>query len=68
MTTKKAKPSSISVARRRRIDRLERKLLAVEAQIARLERDKHLGLAQQDHFALWHRSTLFVSLHSDGLH
>jgi hypothetical protein len=40
--------------------RLEQKLRAVEAQIARLERDPDLGLAARDHFILWRRPCLFA--------
>ena len=44
---------------RRMILRLERQLKGVEAQIARLERDKTLDLAMQDHFLVWKRPSLF---------
>jgi hypothetical protein len=33
--------------------RLERQLQAIEAEIARLEKDNSLKLATQDHFILW---------------
>jgi hypothetical protein len=33
--------------------RLERQLQAIEAEIARLEKDDSLKLATQDHFILW---------------
>jgi hypothetical protein len=45
---------------RRMILRLERQLKGVEAQIARLEKDKTLDLAMQDHFLVWKRPNLFA--------
>jgi hypothetical protein len=63
MTSKKRKPSS---AVRQRIVRLERELAAVEAEITRLEQNKRLGPAKDDHFALWRRATLFRSPRSEG--
>ena len=45
---------------RRKILRRERQLKGVEAQIARLEKDKTLDLATQDHFLLWKRPSLFA--------
>jgi hypothetical protein len=65
MTSKKRKPSS---AVRQRIVRLERELAAVEAEITRLEQNKRLGPAKDDHFALWRRATLFMSPRSEGRH
>jgi hypothetical protein len=56
MASKRRKPAD---AARRRIVRLNRELASVEAQIARLEKDTSLGLAQRDHFALWRRPSLF---------
>jgi hypothetical protein len=58
MTSRKRKllPSA-----RRHLFRLECKLAAIEAQIARLEKDPDLRLARQDHFILWKRPTFFVS-------
>jgi hypothetical protein len=41
--------------------RLERQLRGVEAQIARMEKDKSLDLAKQDHFLLWQRPSLFAA-------
>ena len=58
MTTKK-RISAPSV--RRKILRLEQKLKGVEAQIARLEKDKTLDLAMRDQFLLWKRPNLFAS-------
>jgi hypothetical protein len=52
----KRKPSS---AVRQRIDRLERELAAMEAEIAQLEQNKGLGPAEDDQFALRKRATLF---------
>jgi hypothetical protein len=46
---------------RREIAQLEQKLRAVEAQIARLERDPDLGLAERDHFIIWKRPCLFAA-------
>jgi hypothetical protein len=45
---------------RREIARLEQKLRAVDAQIARLERDPDVGLATRDHFIVWKRPCLFA--------
>jgi hypothetical protein len=45
---------------RHRLARLLQKHAAVEAQIARLEKDRSLGLATRDHFDLWHRPSLFA--------
>lgn len=44
----------------RRSAKLERELRIVEAQIALLERDAGLNLAEQDHFVLWRRPNLFA--------
>ncbi len=57
MTNRKCKPTPSD---RRRILRLERELQAIEAEIARREKDKSLGLAPQDHFILWRRPSLFA--------
>ena len=57
MTNRKRKPTPSD---RRRILRLERELQAIEAEIARREKDKSLGLATQDHFILWRRPSLFA--------
>jgi hypothetical protein len=65
MTGKKRKEVSSD---RRRLTRLERKLQAVEAQIARLEQDRSLDLAEQDHFVLWRRPSLFAPWPSDLRH
>jgi hypothetical protein len=65
MTSKKPK---LSPSARRRISQLEQELVEVEAQIARLEKDAHLGLARRDHFALWRRLSLFADWPSDRLH
>jgi hypothetical protein len=48
--------------------RLERQLKGVEAQIARLEKDKTLSLAKQDHFLLWRRPSLFAPRPSELRH
>jgi hypothetical protein len=40
--------------------RLERQLQAIEAEIARLEKDNSLTLATQDHFIVWRRPNLFA--------
>jgi hypothetical protein len=55
----KSKQQKLLPSKRRHISRLERQLAAVKAQIARLEKDRHLGLAQQDHLFLWKRASLF---------
>jgi hypothetical protein len=55
----KSKKQKLLPSKRRHISRLERQLAAVEAQIARLETDPHLALAQQDDFFLWKRASLF---------
>jgi hypothetical protein len=57
MTSRKRKPTRSD---RRRMLRLERQLQAIEAEIARREKDKGLGLATQDHFILWRRPCLFA--------
>ncbi len=49
----KSRKQKLLPSKRRHISRLERQLAAVEAQIACLETDPHLGLAEQDHFFLW---------------
>jgi len=59
MKNRKRKPIS---QWQRRAGKLERKLKAVEAQIALLEKDKELDLAKQDHFVLWRRPSLFAPL------
>jgi hypothetical protein len=53
---------------RRRLSRLERKLEAIEAQIARLEKNRSLDLAEQDHFVLWQRPSLFAPWPADPRH
>ena len=53
---------------RRKIRWLERQLAGVEAQIARLEKDKTLNLAKQDHFLLWKRPNLFAPRPSELRH
>jgi hypothetical protein len=53
---------------RRSVTRLERQLAAVEAQIARLENEPHLGLAEHDHFFLWKRPSLFMTERPAVLH
>lgn len=65
MTSKKSK---LQRSARRRVVRLERQLAIVEAQIARLEKDPHLHLAEQDHFFLWKRPVLFVTRRPETLH
>jgi hypothetical protein len=50
------------------VTRLERQLAAVEAQIARLEQDPQLGLAERDHFLLWKRPSLFMTERPVVLH
>ncbi|WP_246529731.1 hypothetical protein [Microvirga zambiensis] len=65
MSGKKPKPVPNP---RRYISRLERELAAVEAQIARLENDPQLDLAERDHFYLWRRSSLFVEGRLGVLH
>jgi hypothetical protein len=57
MTSRKRKPNP---SHRRRVLRLERQLQALEAEIARQEKDKSLELAAQDHFILWRRPSLFA--------
>jgi hypothetical protein len=52
----------------RRLTRRERRLQAVAAQIAGLERDRSLALAEQDHFVLWKRPSLFAPWPSDLRH
>jgi hypothetical protein len=58
MTLKKQRPLSSKSPDR---ERLEQKLKAIEAQIARLERDLDFGLAARDHFIVWKRPCLFVA-------
>jgi hypothetical protein len=53
---------------RRSVTRLERQLAAVEAQIARLEKEPQLGLAEHDHFFLWKRPSLFMAERPAVLH
>ncbi len=65
LTNKKRNPD-LSV--RRKIRRLQRQLKGVEAQIARLEKDKTLSLAKQDHFLLWKRPSLFAPQPSELRH
>ena len=65
LTNKKRNPD-LSV--RRKIRRLERQLKGVEAQIARLEKDRTMGLAKQDHFLLWKRPNLFAPPPSELQH
>jgi hypothetical protein len=57
MTSRKRKPTCSD---RRRLLWLERQLQAIEAEIARREKDMGLGLATQDHFILWRRPSLFA--------
>ncbi|NBJ13584.1 hypothetical protein [Microvirga arsenatis] len=57
MTSQKRKPTRSD---RRHMLRLERLLQAIEAEIARREKDRGLGLATQDHFILWRRSCFFA--------
>jgi hypothetical protein len=57
MTSRKRKPTCSD---RRRLLWLERELQAIEAEIARREKDKSLGPATQDHFILWRRPSLFA--------
>jgi hypothetical protein len=64
----KSKKQKLLPRKRRHISRLERQLAAVEAQIARLEKDPHLGLAEQDHFFLWKRTPLFGAERPSVLH
>jgi hypothetical protein len=64
----KAKKRKLRPSKRRHISRLERQLAAVEAQIARLENDPHLGCAEQDHFFLWKRASLFSAERLPVLH
>ena len=52
----------------RYLTRLERQLAAVEAQIARLEQDPQLGLAEHDHFLIWKRPSLFMTERPAVLH
>jgi len=58
MTAKKQKPTSTALRTRMR---LEQKLRAVEVQIARLEKDRDIGLAVQDYFIVWKRPCLFAA-------
>ena len=64
----KGKKPKLAPSTRRSITRLERQLAAVEAQIARLEKDPQLGLAEHDHFFLWRRPSLFVDGCPELLH
>ena len=57
----KSKKPKRAPGTRRDLTRLERQLAAVDAQIARLEKDPRLGLAEQDHFLLWNRPSLFMT-------
>jgi hypothetical protein len=65
MTSKKRKPRT---SQQRRILRLERELAALEAEITRREASDHFGLAEQNHFILWQRPSLFVPLSHAMLH
>jgi hypothetical protein len=56
-----AKKQKFLSSARREVARLEHKLRAVEAQIARLERDPGLDLAARDHFIVWKRPCLFAA-------
>ncbi|MFC5483428.1 hypothetical protein [Microvirga aerilata] len=64
----KSKKQKLLPSKRRRVNLLEHQLAAVEAQIARLEKDPHLGLAEQDHFFLWKRASLFGTERPPVLH
>ena len=64
----KSKKQKLLPCKRRHISRLERQLAVVEAQIARLEKDPHLGLAEHDHFFLWKRASLFGTERPPILH
>ena len=57
----KSKKPKRAPGTRRDLTRLERQLAAVDAQIARLEKDPRLGLAERDHFLLWKRPSLFMT-------
>ncbi|MBM1172317.1 hypothetical protein [Microvirga arabica] len=57
MKSRKRKPSD---SKARRAAKLERQLKTIEAQIAFLEKDTGLKLAEQDHFVLWRRPNLFA--------
>ena len=57
MKSRKRRPLA---ANARRAAKLERKLKAVEAQIALMEKDAEMKLAEQDHFVLWRRPNLFA--------
>jgi hypothetical protein len=65
---KDKKQKQLPSKKRRQISRLERQLAAVEAQIACLEKSRHLGLAEQDHFFLWKRASLFGAERPPVLH
>jgi hypothetical protein len=64
----KGKKKKLLPSKRQQISRLERQLAAVEAQIARLEKDLHFGLAEQNYFFLWKRASLFLTERSEVLH
>jgi hypothetical protein len=57
MKNRKRKPFASDT---RRAAKLDRKLKIIEAQIALLEKDRDLRLAEQDHFVLWRRPNLFA--------
>jgi hypothetical protein len=64
----KAKKRKLLPSKRWQISGLERQLAAVEAQIARLEKEPHLGCAEQDHFSLWKRASLFSAARPPMVH
>jgi hypothetical protein len=64
----KGKKSKLPPRTRWDVTRLERQLAAVAAQIARLEQEPQLGLAERDHFLLWKRPSLFTTERPVVLH
>lgn len=65
MNGKKRKPQT---SQQRRIVRLERELASLEAEMARREESERRRLAEQDHFIMLQRPSLFMPLSRRMLH
>jgi hypothetical protein len=64
----KGRKRKLLPSKRRQISRLERQLAVVEAQIARLEKVRDLGLVEQNHLFIWKRPSLFMTERPEVLH
>jgi len=64
----KGKNKKLPPSKRRQISRLERQLAEVEAQIARIKKDRRSDIAEHHHFFLWKRPSLFTTERPDVLH